>query len=152
MLLLALLRAHGSELLPSTAEADHICCLLQPTQPTASLNNFQPEAKMIEKSHQEDGITYIRLYSFPLKLFDVIDIADPSIIRWINEGTAFKVFDIQKFESTLLPKYYRHNKFSSFQRQLNIYGFKRLSRGDSAGAYAHPKFLQNQREQVKEIK
>jgi hypothetical protein len=100
----------------------------------------------------EQGVTYLRLYSFPLKLYDVISIADPLVIRWINNGTAFKVFDIKTFEETLLPKYYRHSKFSSFQRQLNLYGFKRLTRGENAGAYTHPNFLQDHREQVKEIK
>lgn len=86
------------------------------------------------------------------QLYDVIEIADPSVIRWINNGTAFKVFDTKAFEETLLPKYYRHSKITSFQRQLNLYGFKRLTKGADAGAYYHSSFIQGFREQVKDIK
>jgi HSF-type DNA-binding len=103
-------------------------------------------------SANSQAVIYVRLYSFPLKLYDVIAIADPKVIRWINNGTAFKVFDTKAFEEHLLPLYYRHSKFTSFQRQLNLYGFKRTTKGDDAGAYCHPKFLQGSRDDVKDIK
>lgn len=105
-----------------------------------------------EKLTAAEKIVYVRLYSFPLKLYDVIGIADPDVIRWINNGTAFKVFDTRAFEDGLLPLYYRHNKITSFQRQLNLYGFKRLAKGDDVGAYFHSKFIQGNRDQVKEIR
>lgn len=103
-------------------------------------------------SADKESVIYVRLYSFPLKLYDVIAIADPKVIRWINNGTAFKVFDTKAFEESLLPLYYRHSKITSFQRQLNLYGFKRMTKGEDAGAYCHPKFVQGERDQVKEIK
>ncbi|CAM9455905.1 unnamed protein product [Chrysoparadoxa australica] len=34
--------------------------------------------------------------------------------------------DPETMEKQLLPKYYRHNRFSSFQRQLHYFGFRKL--------------------------
>lgn len=41
---------------------------------------------------------------------------------------------------------------TSFQRQLNLYGFKRLNKGDDQGAYFHPKFRKNHKELLSDIK
>eukprot|EP00593_Proboscia_inermis_P014590 CAMPEP_0171326616 /NCGR_PEP_ID=MMETSP0816-20121228/117567_1 /TAXON_ID=420281 /ORGANISM="Proboscia inermis, Strain CCAP1064/1" /LENGTH=568 /DNA_ID=CAMNT_0011826135 /DNA_START=138 /DNA_END=1844 /DNA_ORIENTATION=+ len=40
-----------------------------------------------------------------------------------------------------MPKYFKQSKFTSFQRQLNLYGFNRLTRGNDAGGYYHELFL-----------
>jgi hypothetical protein len=38
-------------------------------------------------------------------------------------------------------RFFRHSQLSSFRRQLNIYGFKRLTRGPDRGGYYHEMFL-----------
>jgi HSF-type DNA-binding len=65
------------------------------------------------------------------------------IIRWLPHGRAFRFYDKERLVNELLPRYLkRQTKFASFQRQLNMYGFLKLT-GDHAdkGGYYHPLFL-----------
>jgi hypothetical protein len=51
---------------------------------------------------------------------------DPSVLAWSTGGTSFTINDYKRLELEYLPKYFNHSKFSSFQRQLNFYGFQKL--------------------------
>jgi len=44
----------------------------------------------------------------------------PKIIFWSKSGKAFRIADVAEFSVTILPKYFRTKKFSSFQRNLNL--------------------------------
>jgi HSF-type DNA-binding len=48
-------------------------------------------------------------------------------------------------------RYFRQTKFTSFQRQLNLYGFKRLTVGRDHGGYYHPFFLRGRPDLCKRI-
>ncbi|CAM8921898.1 unnamed protein product [Rhodiola kirilowii] len=63
---------------------------------------------------------------FLTKTFQMVD--DPSsddVISWNEDGSTFVVWKTAEFAKDLLPKYFKHNNFSSFVRQLNTYGFKK---------------------------
>ncbi|EEE61521.1 hypothetical protein OsJ_15822 [Oryza sativa Japonica Group] len=56
-------------------------------------------------------------------------VEDPSTdetISWNDSGTAFVVWRPAEFARDLLPKHFKHSNFSSFVRQLNTYGFKKV--------------------------
>jgi hypothetical protein len=49
-----------------------------------------------------------------------------SILGWSDKNTVIEVLDCHKLEKDILPFYFRHTKFESFVRQLNLYGFRKL--------------------------
>ncbi|XP_025634986.1 heat stress transcription factor A-3-like isoform X2 [Arachis hypogaea] len=64
---------------------------------------------------------------FLSKTFDLVD--DPSldpIISWGSTGASFVVWDPMEFSRLVLPRNFKHNNFSSFVRQLNTYGFRKI--------------------------
>ena len=61
---------------------------------------------------------------FPLKLYDLVNNENNShIITWTEDGLSFIIKDIHKFIYEILPKKFDTKLFSSFNRQLNSYGF-----------------------------
>ena len=83
---------------------------------------------------------------FPAKLYDLVDghsqvPEDEAIVTWCENGLAFILRDLNRFCEEVQPAHFCHNKWASFIRQLNLYGFRRITQGQSSGAYWH-KFFQ----------
>ncbi|GAA5879830.1 hypothetical protein JCM8547_005777 [Rhodosporidiobolus lusitaniae] len=49
------------------------------------------------------------------------------VIVWDAEGQAFIVHHTARFHDEVLPRLFGHSQSASFSRQLNVYGFRRLS-------------------------
>jgi len=64
-----------------------------------------------------------------------------SIISWQPHGRAFRIHNREKFIETVLPRFFGKIKMSSFLRQINLYGFRRIDRGLDANGYYHELFL-----------
>ena len=84
---------------------------------------------------------------FPEKLYqmleDIHQSGDDSIVSWLPHGRAFRVHKKQQFVETVLPKFFGHSNYTSFTRQLNLYGFQRIKVEVDKGAYYHELFLRS---------
>ena len=58
-------------------------------------------------------------------------------------GRCFIVHKPKEFVSKVMPSYFRQSKLTSFQRQLNLYGFSRITAGRDRGGYYHELFLRD---------
>jgi hypothetical protein len=88
-----------------------------------------------------------RRRTFPLRLHTLLSDMEAQghadIVSWQPHGKCFVVRSTEEFIK-LLPKYFNQSKWSSFQRQLNLYEFQRLTTGPDRGGYYHPYFIRGQ--------
>jgi hypothetical protein len=63
--------------------------------------------------------------SFLLKLREILAREDPALISWGPDGR-ITVGDPARLGAEVLARYFRHGNLSSFQRQLNYFGYYKL--------------------------
>ncbi|KAJ3202666.1 stress-responsive transcription factor hsf1 [Dinochytrium kinnereticum] len=65
--------------------------------------------------------------AFLNKLYNMVsDASTNDLIHWSKDGHAFIVHRHEDFARDVLPRFFKHNNFSSFVRQLNMYGFHKI--------------------------
>lgn len=62
-------------------------------------------------------------------------------ISWLPCGKAFKVHDKKRFVKEIMPSFFGTQSFKTFQRNLNLWGFTRVSKGPQKDVCSHPLFL-----------
>ncbi|GLE03598.1 hypothetical protein PINS_up012500 [Pythium insidiosum] len=86
-------------------------------------------------------------------LFQMLEYEDRSVICWSHKGTAFQIRQPEELARNVLPKYFKHNKVSSFQRQLNYFGFKKWTKTQTnICTFSHPHFIRGEKEKMRLIK
>jgi hypothetical protein len=90
--------------------------------------------------------------SFLSKLYDILNNSTyKEIIYWNKEGKGIIISNVNEFRTIVLPKYYKHSNYSSFVRQLYLYGFHKskgvLKEGDE---YEHDKL--NKKSTIEDFK
>ncbi|XP_070970925.1 heat shock factor protein 1-like isoform X2 [Oncorhynchus clarkii lewisi] len=100
--------------------------------------------------------------AFLTKLWTLIEDPDTDpLICWSPNGNSFHVFDQGQFSKDVLPKYFKHNNMTSFVRQLNMYGFRKVVHIEQGGLvkpekddmeFQHPYFIRGQEPLLENIK
>ncbi|CEP14950.1 hypothetical protein [Parasitella parasitica] len=100
--------------------------------------------------------------TFVHKLYNmVLDDQFQHLIAWNYTGASFIVCNIMEFARDVLPKHFKHNNFSSFVRQLNMYGFHKVNKSprghrtlaeNQIWEFSHSRFLRDRPDLLDEIK
>ncbi|XP_064537830.1 heat shock factor protein isoform X5 [Drosophila montana] len=90
--------------------------------------------------------------AFLAKLWRLVDDPDTNnLICWSKDGRSFIIQNQAQFARELLPLNYKHNNMASFIRQLNMYGFHKITSIENGGLrfdrdeieFSHPCFKRN---------
>eukprot|EP00985_Skeletonema_marinoi_P013599 scaffold6774_cov77-Skeletonema_marinoi.AAC.1 len=116
----------------------------QPT-PTSNINLSASSSSTPRRTKSE----------FPIKVYAMLELADnifefAQAVTWLPHGRAFKIHDKVKFMNKVVPVFFNQTKIRSFNRQLYMWGFRRIGRGDEQ-VWFHDNFLRGKPEDMKHM-
>ncbi|CDS13061.1 hypothetical protein LRAMOSA05245 [Lichtheimia ramosa] len=127
-------------------------------------NDMYPQLEPQQQPQRGHQTERRNVSTFISKLYSMVgDKKHQDLICWNNAGTSFLITNSKSFSQQVLPEYFKHGNFSSFVRQLNMYGFRkinkapRIKRGGMASQeeiweFSHQKFQRDWPDMLWEIK
>jgi hypothetical protein len=132
-----------------------------PPQEEASLPNMNPYPFFSYNDFSTivdpDSLTPLtspgRVPNFTAKMHSILsrpELAD--IVCWLPHGRSWRILKQSEFEVGVIPAYFEHAKYSSFIRQANGWGFRRVTQGRGRNSYYHELFLRGLPHLCKDMK
>lgn len=88
---------------------------------------------------------------FLTKTYQLVDdLSTDGIVSWNEIGTTFVIWSTADFAKDLLPNYFKHCNYSSFVRQLNTYGFRKITA--DKWEFANENFKKGKKELLSKIR
>uniref|UniRef100_M4B9J1 HSF-type DNA-binding domain-containing protein n=1 Tax=Hyaloperonospora arabidopsidis (strain Emoy2) TaxID=559515 RepID=M4B9J1_HYAAE len=87
-----------------------------------------PAALQFLTQDPADGTPVKEVAPFLRSLRLMLNTENPRILRWTMDGKAFEIHDMAAMARHVLPKYFKHRKYASFQRQLNYFHFRKWTK------------------------
>jgi hypothetical protein len=110
-------------------------------------------ASDVLSENSETSNYFLAQLNFPAKLDRILRSPDLNdIICWLPHGRSWRVMQQKRFEKEVLPVFFRHCNYSSFIRQVNGWGFRRIQSGPDFNSYYHESFLRDDSEAHKRMK
>ncbi|XP_010051447.2 heat stress transcription factor A-2-like [Eucalyptus grandis] len=109
-------------------EEDEVVAVIADPRETAAVSpSCSLQAAADEVARPMQGLGEARPAPFLRKTYEMV--SDPStdpVVSWSLSRGSFVVWDPHEFSKQVLPRYFKHSNFSSFIRQLNTYGFRKI--------------------------
>jgi len=122
----------SSQGMVTAAVGDPVATILLP-----HANRIDQDSNHKTRYTMQPSIALPKDATFPIKLHYILSQPQHNdLIAWASHGECWRVLKPKALEK-ILPQYFRHGNFSSFQRQLYIWGFRRITSGPDLNSYQH---------------
>ncbi|ORX55201.1 hypothetical protein DM01DRAFT_1335496 [Hesseltinella vesiculosa] len=120
------------------------------------VEDASPTPRQPNRRSQKRGVS-----TFISKLFSMVSDSEQELISWSQPGSSFYIYNATRFSNEILPEHFKHSNFSSFVRQLNMYGFHKINksprgqRGNNENEvweFSHPKFQYGRTDLLEDIR
>eukprot|EP00977_Amphora_coffeiformis_P027744 scaffold34638_cov161-Amphora_coffeaeformis.AAC.15 len=101
----------------------------------------QSSESMDDSIRRKSGVRQSFLHTLHRVLERASESGYNHVVSWQPHGRCFVVHQPKEFVYHVMPQFFKQTKLTSFQRQLNLYGFARITRGPDSSGYYHEMFL-----------
>lgn len=120
--------------------------------------------QLLQNNSTQQKVDEDKLPVFLIKLWNIVEDSNlQSIVHWDESGASFHIADPYSFCRNVLPHFFKHNNLNSLIRQLNMYGFRKMTPLSQGGLtrtesdqdhleFSHPCFVQGRPELLSQIK